>query len=103
MIEHSDISIRVYKDPFNPLGRTSVEGTLTRTDVSTVDPKFADRPEIIEAAKSHTRRAIFHWLYHDIIEPLTELESLALLSKDIDPHRVRELRAQIDAIMRGEE
>lgn len=101
MIKLSDIKVTTSKQPIYR-DATVVTARYERTEEMVISPDEARRrPDIVGRIEKAIPGRLLERVYGDLRDPLCELEHIALMSRCVDPQRVRELIGQIHAIMEG--
>jgi len=105
MIKPSDINVSVFKDMRSYRADTTVEANLALTEAVTVYAEWANDPKVIDRTKEMVKNNLYHKLYGDLRDAIEEMYEMAMIKMPYGAEfdKVRELKGQIDRIMRGGE
>jgi len=105
MIKPSDINVSVYEARKSYRADTIVDANLTITETSTIYAEWANDTKVIERTKEMVKNNLYHKLYGDLREAIEEMYAIVMVKMPYGAEfdKVRELKGQIDRIMRGGE
>lgn len=103
MIKPSDINISVSKNTKSYRADTIVEANLALTETATVYVDWANDPKVIEKTKDMVKHALYRRIYGELRDSIEEMYALAMINIPYGQamDKVKELKGQIDQIMRG--
>lgn len=104
MIKLSDINISVCKDTNSYRQDTVVQADISITEVATIYRDWANEPGVIDRTKEMVKHALYQRVYGELRDSIEEMYAIAMVKMPYgaDTNKVRELKGQIDQIMRGE-